>query len=1094
MYLRLQFWPRFLKNLICVARRFVAPVLLSAGLMSFAQIAVAQGGPVVSLSVVSLAFPNQPVGTTSASQNLTLTNSGATALTVTSIVVTDPTDFAETNTCGNSVAATASCTISISFAPTGSGIRTASVTITDNALNSPQSILLIEEDPGVFPFVPTGSMIAAFEYPTSTLLNNGMVLVAGGEVSYGTTPELYDPTTGTFTATGSMITPRVLDTATLLNNGKVLFTGGLQITGSTTPVLASAELYDPATGTFTATGNMTTPRYQHTATLLNNGMVLISGGHTYSVGVSGVNDLDSAELYDPASGTFAATGNMTVARYGHTSTLLNSGTVLITGGSTNGVTIQSSAELFNPTGGTFDATGSMALARYEHSATLLNNGAVLVAGGADGNASAELYSPATGTFTETGSMTIPRLYFTATLLNDGMVLVAGGYSGAIVASAELYAPSTGTFTAAATMTVAREYQTATLLNNGQVLVAGGQGVDSYLASAELYALPAVSLSATTIAFGNETIGITSASQNVTLTNNLPTAVNIASIALTGANPSDFTQSNSCGASLASGASCTVTVTFTPTATGNRSASITITDDASGSPQTISLTGTGIAPTPVVSLSTLNLTFANQLLNTTSPSQQIILNNTGYAPLTITSIAVTGTNSGDFAQANTCGPSVAAGASCMIGVTFAPTAPGTRTASVTITDNASDSPEAVRLTGTGAVPTVAFSATSLNFSSVAVGSTGAAQILTMTNTGNGTLTISSVAVTGFNMSDFAQTNTCDTSVAAGSNCTISITFSPTAMGTRTASLTATDNASGSPQSVTLTGTGLVPVASISPSSIVFPNQYVGTSSLPQTVTLMNTGAAPLVIASVTTSPSDFGPLSSCGNSLSVGSSCSIGVFFDPTVGGSRTGTLTITDNAAGSPQTVSLTGTGLDFSMAATSATATVTPGQTASYSITVAPNGGFNQSIAFSCSGAPAQSTCTVSPNSVALNGTTVGTVTVAVTTAAASVMVPKPPTNIPTRMTAYRLTLLTVVLAALAFLANCWRRERRPRLAYVLAFLLLVCGGMAMSACSTGSGNPQSNANPATPAGNYTLAVKGTFTSGATTLTHNTNLTLTVQ
>ncbi len=936
---------------------------------------------------------------------------------------------------------------------------------------------------------------------TATLLNNGKVLVTTGQGNNNpASADLYDPSTGAFTATGNMTFARIYNTATLLNNGKVLFTGGLQTTGTTTPVLASAELYDPATGTFTATGNMTTPRYQHTATLLSNGMVLISGGHTYSVGVSGETDLDSAELYDPASGTFAATGNMTVARYGHTATLLNNGTVLITGGSTNGVTIQSSAELFSPVGGTFVATGSMALARYEHIATLLHNGMVLVAGGTSNAGVAELYDPATGAFSETGNLIVPRNVFSATLLNDGKVLLAGGFSptlGDITNTAELYDPLTRTFIATANMTAAREYQTGTLLNDGQVLIAGGQDLVAYFASSELYALPALSLSPTAIGFGNQTTGIVSAPQIATLTNNLPIAINFSSIAVTGTNSGDFMQSNGCGTSLVSGASCTVSVTFTPTAVGNRSASVTITDDASGSPQTITLRGTGIAPVPAVSLSSLVLTFGNQLVGTTSASQQVTLNNTGYAPLAITSIAVTGTSASDFNQSNTCGSSVAAETSCTINVTFDPTATGTRTAFVTITDNAADSPETVTLTGTGVAPAVTFSGTPVTFSSQAVGTSSAAQMLNLTNSGSGTLMISSAAVTGANFGDFSQTNNCGSSVAPGVSCTFSIIFTPSASGIRTASLAITDSAPGSPQSVLLNGNAVAPVASVSPSSITFPNQFVGTSGLPQTVTLTNNGAAPLVIANVTTSPADFGQISSCGNNLSPGSSCAIGVFFDPTASGGRTGTLTITDNSLGSPQTVSLSGTGEDFALlSAAQSNATVAPGQTATYPLSVVPNGGFNQSVSFTCTGAPAQSTCSVTPNTVTLNGSAAVTVNVTVGTIASSRVIFEAPATMLHPRSPRTLLLISVSLFLGLFTSMLARlREWRPRLAYRFALLLLICAGLTMSSCGgSGGSSTGGSGNQGTPAGNYTLAVTATFTSGSTTLTHKTSLTLVVQ
>jgi len=258
---------------------------------------------------------------------------------------------------------------------------------------------------------------------TATLLPNGKVLVTGG---FGATvlasAELYNPATGQFTATGSMTTARAQHTATLLPNGKVLIAGG---TPNLATGLASAELYDPATDQFTATiGSMATARTQHTATLLANGKVLVIGGVTAA-----------AELYDPASGLFTAIDSMTTARTSHTATLLSSGKVLVVGG-LGGL---ASAELYDPGTAKFTPTGSMVTvtSRYAHTATLLPSGKVLVAGGVEvaGLAKAELFDPTTGLFTTTGSMAAVRISHTATLLPSGKVLVAGGASNA---STELY--------------------------------------------------------------------------------------------------------------------------------------------------------------------------------------------------------------------------------------------------------------------------------------------------------------------------------------------------------------------------------------------------------------------------------------------------------------------------------------------------------------------------------------------------------------------------------------------------------------------------------------------------------------------------------
>jgi hypothetical protein len=189
----------------------------------------------------------------------------------------------------------------------------------------------------------------------------------------------------------------------------------------------------------------------------------------------------------------------------------------------------------------------------------------------------------------------------------------------------------------------------------------------------------------------------------------------------------------------------------------------------------------------------------------------MLSNTGNASLSISSIALSGTNSGDFAQTNNCHTSVGAGANCTINVTFTPSATGSRSASLTITDNATGSPQTLSLTGTGvSAPAVSLSPQGLNFGQENMGLTTAPQTVTLSNTGKASLSISSIALGGAEPFDFAQSNTCGTSVAAGANCTISVTFTPGATGTLSASLSIADNASGTPQTVSLSGTGAPPI--------------------------------------------------------------------------------------------------------------------------------------------------------------------------------------------------------------------------------------------------------------------------------------------
>ena len=340
-------------------------------------------------------------------------------------------------------------------------------------------------------FASTEGMLGGRNAHTATLLSGGDVLLAGGSGASGSlaSAERYDPSTATFVTTGSMATERSGHTATLLPDGTVLITGGYGSAESS----ATAELYDAATETFDATGSMNTPRQAHTATLLPGGKVLLAGG--YRADASGsFTALASAELYDPVAGTFSATGSMTVPRSGHTATLLGDGRVLVVGGiactgdsSAWACTNYGTAELYDPVAGTFAATGDMGPGswRYAHTATRLPGGKVLVAGGDDGSASgtatAHLYDPATQTFAPTGEMTTPRDFHSATLLPNGTVLVAGvGYFISAddwlhIGSAEVYDPHTGTFVAVPDGAYGSvpEANTATLLPTGKVLIAGG---------------------------------------------------------------------------------------------------------------------------------------------------------------------------------------------------------------------------------------------------------------------------------------------------------------------------------------------------------------------------------------------------------------------------------------------------------------------------------------------------------------------------------------------------------------------------------------------------------------------------------------------
>jgi N-acetylneuraminic acid mutarotase len=329
------------------------------------------------------------------------------------------------------------------------------------------------------------------ERHTATLLTDGRVLVAGGfqgRPHYGSlaSSEIYDPLSETWASTGSMGTSRIEHTATRLLDGRVLVAGGFRQEIGMTQVLSSAEIYDPASGTWAPTGSMGTARFEHTATLLPDGRVLVAGG--FKAG-----SIAGAEIYDPVSETWASTGSMGAARTRHSASLLSDGRVLVAGGAQYHPRYASlaSAEIYDPVSETWASTGSMGSARSAHTASHLADGRVLVVGGWNYGhgflASAEIYDPASRTWSPTDSMAKHRDFHTATILADGTVLVVGGSNGrGVLATAEVYASASGTWASAGKMVNARYLHTATPLLDGRVLVAGGNNPPvGYLASAEI---------------------------------------------------------------------------------------------------------------------------------------------------------------------------------------------------------------------------------------------------------------------------------------------------------------------------------------------------------------------------------------------------------------------------------------------------------------------------------------------------------------------------------------------------------------------------------------------------------------------------------
>ncbi len=597
-----------------------------------------------------------------------------------------------------------------------------------------------------------------------------------------------------------------------------------------------------------------------------------------------------------------------------------------------------------------------------------------------------------------------------------------------------------------------------------------------LLTAVSLAQPALTIAPSSLTFSAQQQGTQSAAQTLTVTSTGNAPITFGTPAITG----DFAISaNTCTGQLAAPSTsnptpqCTLQIVFAPTATGPRSGQLTLYANISGGQAIVLLSGTGTAPADIT-FTPPALVFAATIVNQTTAAQNIVVGNIGGTTATLQTPIITG----DFAiSTNTCTSTLAPSNGCTVSITFTPTASGTRTGTLSLTDSAGT--QIAQLSGTGEAPaTDTLSPTALTFAPQQVNTSSAAQQVTLTNAGDVALTLITATLPS---TDFSFVNNCGNSLAAHSTCAFSITFNPAATGARSATLTISDQFRS--QTVLLSGTGLAPPGvSLSPGALTFAATGSGLLSAAQTVTLTNNGGTTLSVSASTLSPGFAVAATTCGTppfTLAANTSCTYTLVFAPTAAGQVSGALTLTDNATPGTQTVSLTGIGIDFSLAPNGpTTATISGTATATYSLLLTSLSGLPGNVALACSGAPAHALCTVNPGTPALGGSTAVTVTVA-TGAVARLDAPT--------FAAPRDLIIFALLLPMALM----RRKRLLRTGVALLCLLPL---VAIEGCGAGRVIPVPSATstsiPPTPAGTYNLTITGT-TAG---ITHTVGLTLTVQ
>ncbi len=549
---------------------------------------------------------------------------------------------------------------------------------------------------------------------------------------------------------------------------------------------------------------------------------------------------------------------------------------------------------------------------------------------------------------------------------------------------------------------------------------------------------------------------------------------------------EFAATNTCNGQLAGPGQCTISVVFIPTAVGPANGTLWV-YDALGAQQ-VPLSGLGVQPA-TLSANPTSLAFPTQAVGAVPAPLTLTLTNSGGVPAARLGFQITG--SASFTTgATTCTAALAPAASCTVQVIFTPSTAGSSLATLTITSStAGVTPLTVPLSGAGTVTAgLNVGPAQLTFSPAVAGSTSAVQTVTVSNSSTVAATQLALSVTaGFSLTQ----NTCTTTLAAGSSCTVGVVFAPTSTGAQTGSFTVTSATVVNVATVALSGTGALAAAiQVAPAAISFATTGVGLASSPTTVTVTNTGAATALSALALAVPAGFQLVNNtCPAALGPGASCTAGVEFVPTSAGQQTGSLTVSTSTLPTGASVPLTGAGFDFTLTVSgSSVQSVSSGQSISYTLVLTPLSGSSGSFTFACDALPTDALCAFSPTALTLNSGATGNFTVQVSTAGSTASAGQH---------SLRTWSIFPILCGLLLLPISWR-ARRKALSNILslALLALLAGGIVSCTSSgggtgggTGGGGGSGGVSGTTPAGTYSIPVTVTSTG----ISHSATLTLTV-